>query len=157
MKLKSTALAAALFAASSSWATPPETNEWFMLTDTGETLQVFHVSCLVAPDSGTKFSVLMDDNTLYEGVGKVTFKRGSQSGVTGVAADADISLLADPVANMLTVAGAEGKTAAIYDAGGRLVHSAVVDANDVKIDVSDLAGGIYVLKVGHSTVKFIKK
>lgn len=147
---------AALLTAGSLWATPPETEEWFMHTDTDHELQMYHVTCLLAPDGAETFAVLMDDNTLYDGVSKVTFARSVPAGIDNVASDKEISVLTDMATNSLSVTGAQGKTADIFDANGRLLIKQSLSATD-KIDVSALASGMYMLKIGGATVKFIKK
>lgn len=70
------------------------------------------------------------------------------------------SVFPNPTTEVLNVAFEENinKEYTIYDSSGRYVLSGVVDnTNSTQINVSSLQGGTYILKIGATVNKFIKK
>jgi hypothetical protein len=60
--------------------------------------------------------------------------------------------------NVLNVANISvAKIVNLYDAGGRVVREAVVSEGSCQLDLSGLAGGIYLVKVGSDTFKIMKR
>ncbi len=69
---------------------------------------------------------------------------------------ANISIYPNPATTVINVAGAEaGSMYVIRNVAGGMVRSG--ELNEIQINVSDLAAGVYFLEAGGKTVKFIKK
>ena len=66
-----------------------EAKEWFMLTNTGETVKMVDVDYLLAADDCNQFSVVMKGGTTIDNVSKVTFS--DVTAVTSVVADEGLS------------------------------------------------------------------
>ena len=74
---------------------------------------------------------------------------------TGIFAPKADALNIAVAANEITVAGAEGKAYAIFNAIGGKVAEGVV-ANNI-VNISDLANGAYFITVGNAAAKFVKE
>ncbi|MBQ8704452.1 MAG: T9SS type A sorting domain-containing protein [Bacteroidales bacterium] len=70
---------------------------------------------------------------------------------------AGVSLYPNPVSDRLTISGAEGSEAALYDMTGRLMGSWQVTADSWQLGTSDLKAGVYMLRVGGNTYRIVKK
>ena len=72
-----------------------------------------------------------------------------------------LKIYPNPVKEQLTVKNeqlSEGSVIEIYDAAGKLQKSKIVNLQSaIVIDVSHLSSGIYFLKAGDNTVKFVKE
>lgn len=74
----------------------------------------------------------------------------------------EISIYPNPVADNLNISGINGETTArIYSINGQLMHTSILINSVSEINVSELPGGLYVIKVetdAETTVKrFIKR
>ncbi|MBR6750518.1 MAG: T9SS type A sorting domain-containing protein [Bacteroidaceae bacterium] len=133
-----------------------EAKEWFMLTNTGETVKMVDVDYLLAADDCNQFSVVMKGGTTIDNVSKVTFS--DVTAVTLVVADEGLSLFPNPVSRTLTITGATaGSEVQVLSLDGKQVISTIMNDNTVTIDVAALPSGYYLLKSQNSVVKFIKK
>ena len=103
---------------------------------------------------------IRDSRTVGEavsGVTSVTFSYDpSSSGITEVNAT-EVGILPDTVSSTVTLMGCRGRRFTVCDMSGRIYISAVIVNDSETVDVSALSGGIYVLSVGESSVKFIKR
>lgn len=114
------------------------------------------VGSLVAVDDASDFSVLdVNGNILATRVLKVTFRQGpADDAVEKVEKRSNI--IGGVVNGKLTIIGVKGLVT-VYDMSG--VRHIQVEAKDdeTTIDVSNLPTGIYVVRVGQQSFKFIKK
>ncbi len=64
-----------------------------------------------------------------------------------------ISVYPNPAQDILVVDGASGQTLRVYDMQGHLIKQ----VEGTEVNVSDMAGGIYLLQIGTQVVRFIKQ
>ena len=123
----------------------------------GETVEIpmTEVGSLVAVDDAYDFSILSaNGNILAEGVLKVSFE---QKGSTGIRlAGSDNNQIARAVANKLTFIGISGEVF-VYDTKGALQAKASATGGETIVNIGHLPHGVYVVKVGKQTFKFMKK
>lgn len=131
---------------------------WLLVTDSGERVAMHEVGMLVAADDAATFSVVKVDGAgeAITGVNSVSFVYDEGwSGVDKVAS-ASSNIVIDGVSSSILVMGCDGREYKVYDLAGNLLLSGTVNGVSAKIDVTALNGGVYVLKVGDSSVKFKK-
>ena len=132
---------------------------WVMVyqNSEGETVEIpmTEVGSLVAVDDAYDFSILSaNGNILAEGVLKVSFE---QKGSTGIRlAGSDNNQIARAVANKLTFIGISGEVF-VYDTKGALQAKASATGGETIVNIGHLPHGVYVVKVGKQTFKFMKK
>lgn len=130
---------------------------WLMVTDAGMRIPMEHVGMLVVADNARTFSVIRTVGEAVSGVTSVTFSYDpSSSGITEVSAT-EVGILPDAVSSTVTLMGCRGRQFTVCDMSGRIYISAVIANDSETVDVSALSGGIYVLSVCESSVKFIKR
>lgn len=155
MKKKFTALFAAMLLGWSAIASADST-QWVMLDNIGNQVPMSQVSYLTAADGAKVFSIVKTDNSVINDVTSVSFKQEIVSGVEEVSSAAG-QLFSRPVENSILISGAAGRHATVVDMKGSVVISRSIDSDSEQIDISTLPSGVYLLKVGSSTTKFMKK
>ena len=70
---------------------------------------------------------------------------------------AEVSLYPNPVSDLLTISGAAGSEASLYDMTGRLMGSWQVSSDSWQLGTADLKSGVYMLRVGENTYRIVKK
>lgn len=133
-----------------------QTAEWTLVTDNGTEILMRDVEYLMAADNQESFAVVKTDNTLVEGVTRVTFSKMTGDVVDPVA-DRDFALFSNCVNNTIAIRCAADSRADIYDMAGALLVSTWIASGTATIDVTALPQGVYILCVGGTSVKFIKK
>ncbi len=135
-----------------------ENGNWYLVTNNNESFEMSQVGMLVATDDDMYFSVL--DTTgkiLATDILRVHFVMGDPTSVKEITANEQSDdMLSRYVNNRLTLVGASG-TVEIYSVSGIKVISAQASPNETTIDVSSLSPGIYIVKCGKQSFKFIKK
>jgi hypothetical protein len=101
-------------------------------------------------------TVISRDETL------VPIKVEADSDLTGIVnkKSADLIIYPNPVKSELRIANYDGESVRIFDVFGKQMVNAiptVIGTNDKSINVSALPAGVYFLKAGNYTRKFIKK
>ena len=115
------------------------------------------VGSLVAVDDAYDFTILDNyGNVLAERILKVTFSHGgdSESGIKSVKQPGNV--ISAVVKDNLTLMGVSG-TVTVYDATGALKLQAKADGDETVLNVTHLTAGVYLVKVGKQTFKFIKQ
>lgn len=123
----------------------------------GETqeLPMSEVGSLVAVDDALDFSILSSTGSvLAEKVLKVSFEPKSLTGINSIEKSGNI--ISQTVTDKLTLIGVSGEVA-VYDAGGKLQMQVKANGGETVIGTSRLPKGIYVVKVGKQSFKFMKK
>lgn len=87
------------------------------------------------------------DNNGCAGTHAKVVQTSECTGIGSTTAVSNLRVFPNPVLNQLSIAGAEGQTAFIYDVTGRLVLSNQLSSENNSIELSQLAKGIYTLKV----------
>ncbi len=134
--------------------------KWAMITPKGQTLLMEEVGYILNSDNsnaGSSFTIVMNDNSTIDDVTKVTFAKVDASGVKAIEYDSQ-GVYAKVVEGSLIITGCKaGKKAEVYSANGQVVRSQSFDGDRCDIDVRSLPKGVYVLRIGNTTVKFLKK
>ena len=130
--------------------------KWAMKTQAGDVVFMTDVSYLLYGDGVTTFSIVRKDGSTIANLEKVTFEKLDPTGVGAVVNDNEV--FAKIVERTLTIAGCEaGIEAAVVNVGGKVVKTVTTATGKTDIDISDLPNGTYLLKVGGTSVKFLKK
>lgn len=132
--------------------------KWAIVTQDGHTVFMERVGYILNSDGKSSFTIVLNDNATVDDVTKITFARVDATGIHTPALAADGGVYAREVEGKLTVSGCRaGNVAEVYTAGGQLVRRAKVSGATASLDVSTLAPGIYILRIGNTAVKFHKK
>ena len=132
--------------------------KWALTTQNGKSVFMNEVGYILYTDGSSTMSIVKTDNSTIEDVTKVSFAQLDATGISNVVVNNGISLLSNVVESSLTVTGCkEGQTVTVVSAGGAVKVKTVTRGNHTNVDVSRLASGVYMLNVGKTTVKFIKK
>lgn len=129
---------------------------WVMKTQNGRIIKMSDVSYIMESDGASVFSIVCKDNSLVSDVTSVTFSKTADTGIN------DIPHVSSPAiarvsGNYLVIIGLSTTTAAVYNLSGSQLLSTRISGKGTKIDISILSGGIYILRAGGTSVKFIKK
>lgn len=135
----------------------------YVITNTGKYFLMKTLPTLI-PSKGTdKFTVLAGTN-MENNVSAIWFYRGANPeeavlGINGPAVQNEEKLtLMTPISYQMQVSGCEdAKTALVFSANGKQVAQAPVADGVTTVQVGHLAKGVYVLKVGKKSLKFVKK
>ena len=132
--------------------------KWAMTTQKGESVFMDEVGYILYSDGSSVMSIVKKDNSAIEDVTKVSFEKRDATGISSVVAANGISILSRVVDGCLTITGCkEGQSVTVVSAGGTVEVQTVTSGDHTNLDVSRLASGVYMLNVGKTTVKFIKK
>ncbi len=131
---------------------------WAMKTQTGQLVKISDVSYILQTDGAKTFSVVTTEATIND-VTSITFVKTTATGITTVpAGSTSDNIVSNLIGNELIIIGAQaGAAIGIYDTGGAVMRTARAGSQETHIDVNGLKSGIYILKVGDSSVKFYKK
>ena len=122
-----------------------------------------NVQALEAQPGTTLFNVKIKDGSTEPNVKDVHFARATdESEIVSVRATRDNVTeklrLMTPVRQSLAVSGCGDATMAyIYGMDGQLVGQAPVNGGNVNISVRHLTAGMYIVKAGNKSLKFLKK
>ena len=132
--------------------------KWALTTQNGKSVFMNEVGYILYTDGSSTMSIVKTDNSTIENVTKVSFAQLDATGISKVVVNNGISLLSNVVESSLTVTGCkEGQIITVVSVGGAVKVKAVTSGNHTNVDVSHLTSGVYMLNVGKTTVKFIKK
>ena len=132
--------------------------KWAMTTQDGQSVFMNQVGYILYTDGSSTMSIVKSDNSVIEDVTKVNFAKVDGTGIAQTVADKGIVVLSRVVDNSLTVTGCpEGQPVCVISASGAVEVKTLSSGDHTTIDVSRLASGVYMLRVGKNTVKFIKK
>lgn len=147
-------LFAAFFALS---LTASANDPWKLKTNSGDTYAMKDVGFFVASDMSDLFSIVLNDSTVVEGVSSVTFVN-TTVGIQTVNKSELGKVLCQQVENTLRVSGiSSDATIDICNAAGITVLRTNGHDGEAQVNVSSLPTGTYILRVGTTAVKFIKK
>ena len=135
-----------------------EEAKWLLVTNDGQKIDMEIIGSFVLADDADAFDVLdTSGNLLIPKVTKVSFEYFDPTGITKPQdVTKKTSLLSYSVNKQLTIVGTANE-AQVYSAAGVLVASGKSKEGTVVIDVSHLSQGIYMVRAGKQTFKFIKK
>ena len=138
----------------------------FLLTNTGKYFYMKDLPTMTAKDGSSKFDVTVGAVTESD-VSLVYFFRGAKEDAEELAAGIDtprmpsteenLSLLT-PISSQMTISGCgAANQAVLYAADGRMVGEAPVSNGVTTLQVGHLNRGVYIVKVGRKSLKFMKK
>ena len=122
---------------------------WCMVTDDGTKIALSRIGFLLVSDQSDAFSIVCNDGEVIYQVASVSFAQGEPTGISSATTEAQQTL-------QLNVGCQPGTDITIYDVSGKTVRQEVLPS-DGTISIVGLPAGIYVLKAGSASVKFLKK
>ena len=129
--------------------------KWYLVTDTEKTIEMSKICSLVAIDTEETFSVLdSQGHVLASGVEKVTFHLLESSDIEDVTIQGE--MFEGIVDNVLTLINVKGDID-IFNMNGARMLSVKATNIETSINVSHFTPGVYLLKCGTMSFKFIKK
>ena len=132
--------------------------KWALITQDGQSVFMNQVGYILYTDGSSTMSIVKTDNSTIEDVTKVSFAKLDASGITNAVSDKGVSLLSRVVDATLCITGCKsGQAVMVVSPGGEVKVKTVTSGDRTDVDVSRLASGVYMLNVGRTTVKFIKK
>ena len=144
---------------------PDYSKPFFLLTNTGKYFYMKDKPELIAKDGSDKFDVKVG-NTTESDVAKIYFFRGTEEDAAQtagidtpktVAAEEKLTLLT-PISSQMTISGCGAAVEAVlYAADGRQGGKAPESNGVTTVQVGHLTRGVYFVKVGNKSLKFMKK
>ena len=132
--------------------------KWALVTQNGETVLMSDVGYILNSDNRPTFTIVKKDNSTIDDVTKMTFAKIDDTGIDAPQTITDDAVYAKVIEGTLSISGCKAGTAVeIFSANGQLCRRATVQGEHTDINVSQLASGIYLLKVGKTTIKFQKQ
>ena len=130
---------------------------WCMVTDDGTKIALSRIGFLLVSDQSDAFSVVCNDGEVIYQVASVSFAQGEPTGISSATTEAQQTLQLNVASSSLQLRGCQpGTDITIYDVSGKTVRQEVLPS-DGTISIVGLPAGIYVLKAGSASVKFLKK
>ncbi|MBQ8046484.1 MAG: T9SS type A sorting domain-containing protein [Prevotella sp.] len=99
------------------------------------------------------------ENNLRNRVNSVTISKIDDTAVKEIAGEAagKLTIIPNPASDEVAIRGAKGNTVTLFDLSGRKVMEQPFDARQAVVDVSRLASGAYILRIGAQSGTFIKR
>lgn len=131
---------------------------WCMVTQSDQAIAMSQVHYLLSlGDDSEVFTIVCHDGSVIENVTKVTFSQTIPTGISSPVTH-ETALLSRVVGNTLVLLGcAEGTAICIVDLSGKTALQTAAQSRQTTIDISALASGVYVLRVGETNLKFLKQ
>lgn len=130
---------------------------WCMVTDDGTKIALSRIGFLLVSDQSDAFSIVCNDGEVIYQVASVSFAQGEPTGISSATTEAQQTLQLNVASSSLQLRGCQAGTAVtIYDVSGKTVRQEVLPS-DGTISIVGLPAGVYVLKAGSASVKFLKK
>ena len=151
---------------SSGGQAPDYSKPFFLMTSTGKYFYMKEKPELLAKEGSNLFDVKVGSTT-ESNVGKIYFFRGTEeeaaqlaTGIENpqtVVAEEKLTLLT-PISSQMTLSGCGAASEALlYAADGRMMGKAPVSNGVTTVQVGHLNRGVYFVKVGNKSLKFMKK
>lgn len=136
-----------------------DVKEWALVEpQSGRTVLMTGVGFLLASDADDTFAVVCKDGSIIDGAHSVSFMQVDPSGIVSPRRDGVEARPFGFVDGRLSLTGCPAGTAVeVFDGSGRTVRTAVSDGRTTTVDVDGLPSGVYVLRAGTVTVKFMKR
>ena len=143
---------------------PDYSKPFFLMTNTGKFFYMKDKPELIAKEGSNNFDVKVGSTT-ESNVGKIYFFRGTEeeagqaAGIETPKTVAEENLvLTSPISSQMTISGCGAAVEAVlYAADGRMVGKAAVSNGVSTVQVGHLTRGVYFVKVGKKSLKFMKK
>jgi hypothetical protein len=143
---------------------PDYSKPFFLMTNTGKFFYMKDKPELIAKEGSNNFDVKVGSTT-ESNVGKIYFFRGTEeeagqaAGIETPKTVAEENLvLTSPISSQMTISGCGAAVEAVlYAADGRMVGKSAVSNGVSTVQVGHLTRGVYFVKVGKKSLKFMKK
>lgn len=130
---------------------------WCMVTDDGTKIALSRIGFLLVSDQSDAFSIVCNDGEVIYQVASVSFAQGEPTDISSAATETQQTLQLNVASSSLQLRGCQPSTdITIFDVSGKSVRQEVLPS-DGTISIVGLPAGIYVLKAGSASVKFLKK
>lgn len=130
---------------------------WCIVTDDGTKIALSRIGFLLVSDQSDAFSIVCNDGEVIYQVASVSFAQGEPTGISSATTEAQQTLQLNVASSSLQLRDCQpGTDITIYDVSGKTVRQEVLPS-DGTISIVGLPAGIYVLKAGSASVKFLKK
>ena len=144
----------------SGYPSPDFTKKIYLITNTGKYFTFTSLPTL-KPQAGTDKYDVEIGNTTEKGVSAIWFYRGDEQGATDIdapiAQDEALELMT-PVSQQMQISGCgNAKKAMVFATDGKKVAEASVLDGTATVQVGNLTSGVYIVKVGNKSLKFLKK
>ena len=128
---------------------------WHLVTDKGDAIELSNVSYLLAV-STESFDIVCKDGTTINGVSGISLEERESTGIKPI--NTGEAMFSQVVGDQIYISYAKaGTTAEVLSLSGIIhVSQSLTDGQNV-INVSKLRSGTYILKIGDTSIKFIKK
>lgn len=128
---------------------------WHLVTDKGEAIELAQVNYLLAASTET-FDIVLKDGSVVSSVSGIELQEIESSGISpAVNEDAVFSQVVD--GEIIISNPPVGTEAKIYSYSGTLLISQKLTSGQNVINVSGITAGTYILNIGKTNVKFIKR
>ncbi len=131
---------------------------WCMVTQSDQAIAMSEVHYLLSlGDDSEVFTIVCHDGSTIENVTKVTFSQTIPTAISSPVTH-ETALLSRVVGNTLVLLGCDaGAAISIVDLSGKTALQTAAQSRQTTIDISALASGVYVLRVGETNLKFLKQ
>ena len=128
---------------------------WHLVTDKGDAIELSTVSYLLAA-STESLDIVCKDGTTINGVSGISLEERESTGIKPI--NTGEAMFSQVVGDQIYISYAKaGTTAEVLSLSGIIhVSQSLTDGQNV-INVSKLRSGTYILKIGDTSIKFIKK
>lgn len=124
----------------------------------GETVLMERVGFLLASDNDDTFSIVCTDGHIIGGASEVTFSQVDPTAIDSPKGGGEAPAINIAAGNELRITScAAGTEIAVIDGSGRRVAAGRADGATTAISIAALPQGVYILKAGKTSVKFMKK
>ena len=135
--------------------------EWLMVFQSADgvsmELSMSEVGSLVAVDDAYDFTILSTlGDVLAEGVLKVAFVYRPSAATAITPTPKSDPMIARAASDKLSLIGVSGEVS-VYDAAGVLKKQVNATGGETVISIAQLPAGVYIVKNGNQTFKFMKK
>ena len=128
---------------------------WHLVTDKGDAIELSNVSYLLAA-STESFDIVCKDGTTVNGVSGISLEERESTGVKSI--NTGEAMFSQVVGDQIYISYAKaGTTAEVLSLSGIVYVSQTLTDGQNIISVTQLRSGTYILKVGDTSIKFIKK
>jgi hypothetical protein len=131
---------------------------WCLVTNTGVQIPLSNVSYIFMDGNDAEtFTIVPKTGSQISGVGKATVEQLDPTKISlPIMADGQPMLQVE--SNSICISGCEvGLPVAVYTVGGNTVLQGKTQSGSTVLDIVELPKGIYVLKVGNTSLKFSRK
>jgi hypothetical protein len=136
-----------------------EGDVWCMVTESGQSVALSQVHYLLSLGANSEsFTIVLRDGSTIDNVTKVTFSQTTPSAISPATMTDETALHHRIAGSELVLMGCpEGSPVSIVALSGKTLLRSVTSGRQTTIDISSLAKGVYILSLGQTNLKFMKR